>query len=284
MASVDTTTTRAPVPVPAPLRLVPRPGSRVVSLLHEAGELTAFCARALAAIPGSVRYMSEALRHAAAIIRSTSTLTFVMNMFLGISVVNFGFFFLRSIGASDYTGLASGYVDIRQCANVMFGYVFAAKVCCGITAELGSMRINQEIKAYESTGVDPMRYVVGTRMIAVLIFIPIGGVLALLGSTAGSYLAAVVVLRGLSSQGFLDVHWSVQSISDQLFTMIAIGFIGVFCALVACFYGLRTRGGPDAVGASAARSLIVNLVLVHLIGVFFAVLFYGTNIRLPIGG
>jgi phospholipid/cholesterol/gamma-HCH transport system permease protein len=283
MASIDATTRTVPAPA-APVVPAPRRESRAIALLREAGELTAFCARALAAIPGSTRYMSEALRHAATIIRSTSTLTFVMNMFLGISVVNFGFFFLRSIGASDYTGLATGYVDIRQCANVMFGYVFAAKVCCGITAELGSMKINQEIKAYESTGVDPMRYVVGTRMIAVLIFIPIGGILALLGSTAGSYLAAVVVLRGLSSQGFLDVHWAVQTINDQLFTLIEIGFIGVFCALVACFYGLRTQGGPDAVGASAARSLIVNLVLVHLIGAFFAVLFYGTNIRLPIGG
>jgi phospholipid/cholesterol/gamma-HCH transport system permease protein len=260
-----------------------RPPGRIAGLFAEAGELTAFSVRALAALPGSTRYASETLRHAAAIIRGTSLLTLVMNAFLGISVVNFGFFFLRSIGASDYTGLASGYVDIRQCANLMFGYVFAAKVCCGFAAELGAMKINEEIKAYESTGVDPMRYVVGTRLLAAAIWVPIGGILALLGSTLGSYTAAVVLLHGLSAPAFLDVHWSVQTISDQLYTLIGIAFIALFTAIAACFYGLRTEGGPSAVGSTVARSLVVNLVLVHLIGVFFAVYFYGTDIRLPIG-
>jgi phospholipid/cholesterol/gamma-HCH transport system permease protein len=274
----------SPVPSPPPAPAAAPGEGRAAAVFREAGELTAFSFRAVGAVPGSLRYVSEIMRQAALIIRGTSLLMLVMNAFLGISVVNFGFFFLRSIGASDYTGLATGYVDIRQCANLMFGYVFAAKVCCGFAAELGAMKINEEIKAYESTGVDTMRYVVGTRLVAVLIFIPIGGIIALLGSTLGSYFSAVVVLHGLSSSGFLDVHWSVQTISDQLYTLIGIWFIAVFTAITACFYGLRTEGGPDKVGATVARSLVVNLVLVHLIGVFWAVLFYGTNIHLPIGG
>jgi phospholipid/cholesterol/gamma-HCH transport system permease protein len=264
-----------------PLR---RKQSGTAALLGEAGELTAFSVRALGALPGAARYGSEALRQAAIIIRSTSVLMLVMNAFLGISVVNFGFFFLRSIGASDYLGVATGYVDIRQCANMMFGYVFAAKVCCGFAAEIGAMKINEEVKAYESTGVDTLRYVVGTRLLAVLIFIPIGGVIALIGSTLGSYVSAVIVLHGLSPSGFLDVHWSVQTIDDQLYTLIGIAFIAVYTAITACFYGLRAEGGPAAVGKTVSRSLVVNLVLVHLIGVFFSVLFYSTDIRLPIGG
>jgi phospholipid/cholesterol/gamma-HCH transport system permease protein len=274
-----------PVPTPPPAAPAPVPkDSTVGAIFREAGELTAFGVRSVGAIPGSLRYVSEVMRQAALIIRGTSMLMLLMNAFLGISVVNFGFFFLRSIGASDYTGLATGYVDIRQCANLMFGYVFAAKVCCGFAAELGAMKINEEIKAYESTGVDTMRYVVGTRLVAVLIFIPIGGIIALLGSTLGSFFAAVVVLHGLSPSGFLDVHWSVQSISDQLYTLIGIWFIAVTTAITACFYGLRTEGGPASVGQTVARSLIVNLVLIHVVGVFWAVLFYGSSIHLPIGG
>jgi phospholipid/cholesterol/gamma-HCH transport system permease protein len=273
----------APAPAPAakPAR---RPEGTVKGLFREAGELTAFSFRALAAIPSAFRFTSETLRQAAIIIRGTSVLMLVMNAFLGISVVNFGFFFLRSIGASDFTGLATGYVDIRQCANMMFGYVFAAKVCCGFAAEIGAMKINDEIKAYESTGVDTMSYVVGTRLLAVLIFIPIGGVIALIGSTLGSYVAAVVVLHGLSASGFLDVHWAVQTVADQIFTLIGIAAIAITTAITACFYGLRAVGGPAAVGKTVSRSLVVNLVLVHVVGVFLAVLFYGTNVRLPIGG
>jgi phospholipid/cholesterol/gamma-HCH transport system permease protein len=262
----------------------PRREGRATALFREAGELTAFSVRALGALPGSLRYVSEVMRQGAILVRGTSMLMLLMNAFLGISVVNFGFFFLRSIGASDYTGLASGIVDIRQCANLMFGYVFAAKICCGFAAEIGAMKVNEEIKAYESTGVDTMRYVVGTRLAATLLFIPIGGIIALIGSTLGSYFAAVVVLHGLSPSGFLDVHWSVQSINDQLYTLIGIANIAIVTAITACFYGLRAEGGPAAVGKTVSRSLVVNLVLLHLIGVFWAVSFYGTNLHLPIGG
>ena len=101
---------------------------------------------------------------------------FVMNAFFGFSIMTFAFFFLRSIGASDFVGAATG---VRRpapvAATLMFGYVFTAKICCGIAAELGAMKINEEIDAFESTGVDPMRYVVGTRILAVMLFVPVGG-------------------------------------------------------------------------------------------------------------
>src|SRR4051794_7368112 len=98
---------------------VARPEGRVAALFREWGELTAFSFRALAGAAGAGRYASEVLRQVSIIIRGTTLLTLVMNAFLGMSVINFGFFFFRSIGASDYTGIASGYVDIRQCANIM---------------------------------------------------------------------------------------------------------------------------------------------------------------------
>ena len=62
----------------------------------------------------------------------------------------------------------------------MFGYVFAAKVGCGLVAEIGSMRISDEIDALESVGIDPMRYVIGTRLLAVLIFVPLVYIMAIL--------------------------------------------------------------------------------------------------------
>jgi phospholipid/cholesterol/gamma-HCH transport system permease protein len=146
------------------------------------------------------------------------------------------------------------------------------------------MRIQQEIDALESTGVDPMRYLVGTRVLGVLIFVPVGAMVALIGCLIGIYLNTVTVLHGISPHVLLDVNWSVQTISDQLIATVTMGAIAVTTAIVACFYGLRTRGGPAAVGSSVARSLYLNLVLLHVIGVFFAVFFYGTDLRLPIGG
>ncbi|MCW3014559.1 MAG: hypothetical protein JWO02_1651 [Solirubrobacterales bacterium] len=274
----------APVPVPG----VPVPRRRrsgpVRDFLEEAGELLVFAGQSLAAIPGTFRYISEALRQASLMLRGTLVLLFVMNAFLGMTLTNVAYFLLRTLGASDYLGVVSGYGTPRQIATTMFGYVFTAKVCCGMTAELGAMKIQQEIDAYESTAVDPRKYLVGARLVGVILFVPVAVVVGLIGSIAGSYFEAVVVIHGISSNVLLDVHWSVQTVNDQLFSLVTVFAIAIPTAIVACFYGLRTTGGPAAVGTSVARAIYVNLVILHLIAVFCAVVYYGTNINLPIGG
>jgi phospholipid/cholesterol/gamma-HCH transport system permease protein len=271
-------------PAPAPATAPQRTDRPLTSVMREAGDLTAFCGASLRSIGHAPRYFSEVLRQAAILIRGTTRLMFVMNAFFGFSIMNFAFFFLRSIGASDFVGAATAFADPRVGATLMFGYVFTAKVCCGMVAELGAMKINEEVDAYESTGVDPLRYVVGTRLLAVLLFLPIGSAVALIAQTAGNYLDGVIILNGISGQGFLQLHWATQGLSDQINVFITHAVIALTTALVACFYGLRTAGGPAGVGASVARSLIVNLVLVHMIAAFFTVLFYGTDLKMPLGG
>lgn len=268
-------------PAPSP---VPQRDGAVKATLREAGDLTAFSASAAGALVHTPRYLSEVLRQAAILVRGTTLLMFVMNAFFGFSIMTFAFFFLRSIGASDFVGAATAFADPRVGATLMFGYVFTAKVCCGMVAELGAMKINEEIDAFESTGVDPMRYVVGTRILAVMLFLPVGSAVALIAQTAGNYLDGVIILKGISGQGFLQLHWATQGISDQVNVFITHCAIALTTALVACFYGLRTSGGPAGVGSSVARSLVVNLVLVHMIAAFFTVMFYGTDLNMPLGG
>ncbi len=266
-------------------RLVaPRPPGAAGSGLAEAGELTRFAGQSLAALPFSLKYAAEALRQAAILLRGTTPLMFVMNGFFGCSIMSFAFFFLRSIGASDFAGVPVAFANLRVGAPLMFGYVFASKVCCGFVAEIGAMKINEEIAAYEASGVDPMRYVVGTKLLGVLIFLPVGCAVSIVGELAGNYLIGVLILHGVSGQGFLQLYWGAQALSDQFLVFVGQAALGLTAAIVACFYGLRTAGGPAAVGNSVARSLVVNLVLVHLFAGFFVVLFYGVDLHMSIGG
>jgi phospholipid/cholesterol/gamma-HCH transport system permease protein len=260
-----------------------RPGT-FGSLLLEAGELVRFGGSAVRAIPYALRYFSEVARHASMMLRGSLLLMCVMTGFIGTSVINFGFFFLRSIGASDAVGLASGYGGPRQLATTMFGYVFTAKICCGIAAELGAMTIQQEIDAVESLGIDHRRYLVGTRVLASLLFTPVAVALIILSYTAGCYATAVLLLQGVDPHVFLDTHWSVQAIGDWTFVLVLCLLMAMVTAIVGSFYGLRARGGPAGVGSAVARSLFVNLILVHLLSVCGAVLVYGADLRLPVGG
>jgi phospholipid/cholesterol/gamma-HCH transport system permease protein len=256
----------------------------VRDVVEEIGEITKMSGASVAGLIHTPRYGSEALHHAANIIKRASLLVFMMNAFLGMSVVNAGYFFLRSIGASDFLGTVSGYAAPRVLCTTMFGYVFTASVCCAMAAELGAMKINQEIDAYDSTGIDPLHYVVGTRILAVIMFIPIGTALSLLGNLAGVYFGSVIVLQGIAAPTLLLLHWGVETITDQLYALVVISVIALSTSLIACFFGLRARGGPAAVGGAVARSVVYNLVIVHVIAATAAAAFYGNNLNLPIGG
>lgn len=254
------------------------------ALLTEMGELTVFSMHALCALPGSLRYFSEALRINARITRRTSLLLFVMCMFLGFSIANFSFFFLRSIGASDLVGIVPGLVDGRQLAPQMFAYVFSGSVCCAIAAELGAARIQEEVDAYEATGIDPMEFLVGVRLIAVLLFVPLAAVLAQAGILAGSYVTIVPILKGNTSHQYVDTFFSIYPIATLVKSSVMIACLTLQCALVACYYGMRQSGaGPAAVGGSVARSLGVNLLLLHFNFSITALFFFGGSLGVPIG-
>jgi phospholipid/cholesterol/gamma-HCH transport system permease protein len=265
---------------PAPRR---EPGTFQAAAI-EIGEMAGFFGRAVAGLTRVPRYASEVLRQAAILVRGSTLIIFAMVTFIGMAAVTFAYFFLRSAGASDYTGLFSGIVTPRATVPIMFGYVFSAKVGCGLVAELGAMRINEEIDAYEVEGVNPMSYVVGTRLVGAVIFIPIAVTVALLGGDIGSLFQAVPVLHATSPGGFLHYHWSAQNLTDNLQAYLSCGSMAVFIVLVSCFYGYRAKGGPAGVGSAVARSLLVNIVMVHVIATFFVFVFFGLNPDLPIGG
>jgi len=259
-------------------------GGRVREVLEEAGDLGAFSASAIGALRGVPANMSEVLRQSGKLVRGSTMIIAFLGFLIGFSVIEFGYYFLRSVSATDYLGLVSGVISPRGTTPLMFAYVFAAKVGCGIVAELGAMRVNQETDAYESEGVDPMRYLVATRLAAAWLYIPLAAVVSLVANTAGAWFAGIVVLDGLTSSAFFRYHWGVQTLSDQFLSMACIFTVATAIVLVSCFYGLRTRGGPAAVGQASARSLVVNLGLIHIIVPAYLALAYGSDPHLPIGG
>jgi phospholipid/cholesterol/gamma-HCH transport system permease protein len=163
-------------------------------------------------------------------------------------------------------------------------YVFTAKVCGGFVAEIGAMRINQEIDAYESTGVDPMRFVVGTRILATLMYIPIAAVVGLLGYTLGCFLDAIAILNATDGASYARFHWSSQGLRDMAFVFTTVGVTGLVTAITACFYGMQARGGPAAVGSAVAQAVKINLVLGNIVAAITVISWYAVDAGVPIGG
>jgi phospholipid/cholesterol/gamma-HCH transport system permease protein len=195
-----------------------------------------------------------------------------------------GAYFNRSFGAPSLAGLFSAYCDLREGLPYAFGYILSAKVGTGIVAELGAMRISDEIDALEVMGIQPVLFLCATRLLAAWIALPIIYLAAVGVAYFASYLAVVEQVGDVSSGGYLLIFWMFQDPTDILFSLTKAMVMGTVIVIVGCYYGYTASGGPVGVGTATAQSMVVNIILVHVIGMLGTLVFWGANPRAPIGG
>jgi phospholipid/cholesterol/gamma-HCH transport system permease protein len=250
------------------------------------GEIVRFCGT----VVGEVftlkvfRFFGEALRQAGLLILSSTLVIWGLIFIIGLQCGIEGAYFNRAVGAPAYAGVFAAWCDLRELVPYAFGYMMAAKVGTGIVAELGSMRISDEIDALEVMGISSMTFLCATRLLAAWLVLPF---MYLAGIGAGffaSYLAVVEQIGEVSSGGYSLIFWMFQNPPDLMYSMIKAMAMATVIVLVGCYYGYTASGGPVGVGTATAKSMVLNIVLVHLIGMLGTQLFWGANPRAPIGG
>lgn len=251
--------------------------------IREVGDLAGFSLKAFIETGGALRYFSEILRQAGLLITGSTLVLVGVAMVAGAECGLFGDYFLRALGAQSYVGVFTSACGLREIIPTFFGYILAAKVGCGLVAEVGSMRINEEIDAMESVGVSSMSYVVATRLIAALTIIPMIYVLALFAGDLGTFLVVSVQIGDVSRAAFENVHWGTQTFGDNLLSILKVEIFTAVIVLVGCYYGYRASGGAVGVGAATARSMVVNLVLVNVLNAIMTALFF-SGYTIPVGG
>lgn len=257
---------------------------RTLAPLREAGEITGFSARALAAIPGATRYFAEILRQCAILIFGSTLVLLAMQAVIGGECGLFFVYLTRPLGATAAVGFLQVPCSLRELFPYMFGYIYAAKVGSGLVAEIGSMRISEEIDALDSVGIDPMRYVVGTRLAAAILCVPLIYVASMVTGLFGGFLVTTVQLGDLSGAQYLEGYWSSQSLQDNFYSITKGVTIAIGITLVALYYGYRAAGGPVGVGNAVARAMIANLILIHVVAAFWSAVMWGVDAGYPLGG
>ncbi len=256
------------------------------SWLDAAGEIARFGSRvARLVLSGRVlRFFGESVRQAGILILGSALIVWAFVLILGLQCGLIGAYFSRSIGAPGIAGLFSAYCDLREGLPYAFGYILAAKVGTGIVAELGAMRISDEIDALEVMGIPPVTFLAATRLLGAWIALPF---LYLIGIGVGylsSWFAIVNQVGDISSGGYLLLFWTFQNPLDVLFSLIKAMTMATVIVTVGCYYGYTASGGPVGVGTATAKSMAVNIILVNIIGMLGTVIFYGANPRAPVGG
>ncbi len=238
-------------------------------------DMIRFSAQVFAAVPRTWKFSSEIFRQAGILILSSGFIICFMQLLVGGVFAVQGYYIMRQFGAGGYMSVFTALGGLRLSGPEMSGWILAAKVGCGLVAELGSARISEEIDALEVMGVEPKAYLVATRLLAALIAMPFLYAIGIWLFYFGSWAMVVHVLHGVSEGGFLTVLWSFTSPLDLLFSMLLSIVLGVVVILVGCYYGFTASGGPVGVGQNTAKSMVVNMVLVSVLGLAIEQAFWG---------
>ena len=167
-------------------------------------------------------------------------LCFILGLQCGIE----GAYFSRSVGAPAQAGVFSAWCDLREIMPYAFGYMMSAKVGTGLVAEIGAMRISDEIDALEVMGISSMTFLCATRLLAAWMVLPFVYVAGIGAGFFASYLAVVQQIGEVSSGGFFLIFWMFQNPPDLFYSAIKGMAMATVIVLVGCYYGYTASGGP----------------------------------------
>jgi phospholipid/cholesterol/gamma-HCH transport system permease protein len=252
--------------------------------LEAAGDVAAFGGRLARVLPHMGPYLREALRQAA-FIATGSTFVIVAIAFLaGGSCGLESSALARAFGTAPIAGGFSAWCTLREVVPFVFGYVVAAKVGCGFVAELGAMRVAEEVDALEGMGVRTLAYLAGTRFLGAMLALPAAYLLSIASAYAAAYLMSVERFGDVSPGTWKLFFLTFQDWGDLVYSLVKGALISVFVVVVALHHGYGLRGrGPVDVGVATARSMATNIVGVTLISMVGTLVFWGANPRLPFG-
>ncbi|MEV4144297.1 ABC transporter permease [Amycolatopsis sp. NPDC049691] len=266
---------------------------RRFGFLDVLGDQILFFLRAIAWIPRALRrYLREIVRllaevsfgsGALAVIGGTIGVMIGMTVATGTVVGLQGYSALNQVGTSAFAGFVSAYFNTREIAPLVSGLALSATVGCGFTAQLGAMRISEEIDALEVMGIPSVPYLVTTRVIAgFLAVIPLYAI-----GLLSSYLASrqITVWFFGQSAGTYD-HYFLLFLppGDVLWSFGKVLVFSVVVVLAHCYYGFRASGGPAGVGVAVGRAVRTAIVAISVLDFFLSLAIWGATTTVQVAG
>nr|WP_325050220.1 ABC transporter permease [Actinomadura craniellae] len=267
--------------------------TRPLDRLDDLGHQLTFYARAFAwTFRVLRRYRSEVMRLLAEVSLGTGGLAVIggsvvivgfMTFFTGSQVGLQGYNALNQIGTAAFTGFVSSYFNTRELAPLVSALALSATVGCGFTAQLGAMRISDEIDALEVMAVPSLPFLVTTRLVAGMIAVIPLYVIGLLSS----YFATRLIVTTFYGQspGTYDHYFNLfLPPYDILWSFGKVIVFAVIVMLIHCYYGYHASGGPAGVGVAVGRAVRTSIVVINIADLLMGLAIWGPTTTVRIAG
>ncbi|BBX09025.1 MlaE family ABC transporter permease [Mycolicibacterium aichiense] len=266
---------------------------RPLGTIGRIGDHTIFYGRAIAGTPhAALHFRKEIIRLIAEISMGAGTLAMIggtvvivgfLTLAAGGTLAVQGYSSLGNIGIEALTGFLAAFINVRISAPVVAGIGLAATFGAGVTAQLGAMRINEEIDALESMGIPPVEYLVSTRIVAGMVAItPLYSIAVILSFVASQF--TTVVLFGQSG-GLYDHYFNTfLNPIDLLWSFLQAILMAITILLIHTYFGYFATGGPSGVGVAVGNAVRTSLIVVVSVTLLISLAIYGSNGNFNLSG
>lgn len=221
-----------------------------------------------------LRKPGQAVEQMAVIGVNSLPIALVTISFAGMVLVLYTAGEMKQRGLGPFVGGLVGLIMSRELAPVLAGVVVAARAGSAIAAEIGSMKVTEQIDALRALAASPIQHLVVPRFIACVVMLPVVALFGFLAGAAGGYIVALP--EGISRASYLDSMRQFMTFSDVYIGISKTAVFGAIIALVACHQGLNARGGATGVGQATTRSVVLCIVFIFVADFLMTRLLVGT--------
>lgn len=254
------------------LRFLDKFGRKAQATLEYLGGLSELIGQTVVAWVTRPFYGAEVLKQMDEVGVKSVSITGITSLFTGGVLALQTAYSLTAFGGKTFVGRVVALSLVRELGPVLTALMVGGRVGSGITAELGSMTVTEQVDALRSMAISPMRRLVAPRVLATTFMLPVLSALAdLLGILGG--LAIAVFQLNSTTQDYFSSIWSQLQISDIMSGLSKTVFFGLEISAIACFNGLRVEGGAAAVGIATTRTVVFASICILVSDFFLTRLF-----------
>jgi phospholipid/cholesterol/gamma-HCH transport system permease protein len=241
--------------------------------LADVGSAFRLFTSALRAVPAAIRQRQLAVDQMLRIGIGSIPLVLVTSVFTGgVSAVQAAYQF-QSYIPMRYLGTVIGKSVVIELGPVLTALVVGGRVGASIAAEIGTMKVTEQVDALETLAISPVRYLVAPRLIASVIMLPVITIFADFIAITGAWIVALVGLHVSTHVFFTGLRLFFHA-SDVISGLIKAVFFGAIIAMMGCFHGMKTEGGAEGVGLATTRAVVSSCLLILITDYILASLLF----------
>lgn len=248
-------------------------GKKFLDFLYYTGGVVLLGVQAIAGIFTPPFKRKQAVAQMSKIGVDSLFIVFLCSLFTGIVLVFQSAYQMQKLGAERFIAHLVALSMCRELGPVFTALIVAGRAGASISAELGTMKVTEQIDALQTMATNPVKYLVVPRLLALMIMLPLLTVYANFVGMFGGYMVAVGKL-GLTSSMYINSTFEALALKDIFSGLFKSVVFGIIICTVSCFQGLRAEGGAEGVGKATTSAVVISFILIIAADCLFTAFFY----------